>query len=152
MFGSGANKYGAKKSGTYDSKVERLVEDKFKELVRLGLVSCFRRCTMGRNSGFVIIPELSHIESYDKVYKTKKMGIEKVKHIEKKVIDDRAAHYRPDFFYYDCESDEYVMLEVKSFYTKKLKDYVIRRKLIKRIINAHNLRGRSRWRFEEIEV
>ena len=76
----------------------------------------------------------------------------KVKVIEKTVVDEKAAHYTPDFLYYDCETSEYVMLEVKSFITKRQHDYPLRRKLMRHIINGHNARGRSQWRFEEIEI
>jgi len=147
MF-KGYNKFGATKVGSFDSKAEKVVADKFGLLEKAGLIWGLRRCTIH----FQIIPEISHIESYDKKYKTAKKGIERVKHIEKKVIDEKAAHYTPDFFYYDCETSEYVMLEVKSFITKRQLDYPLRRKLIKHIINEHNAKGRGQWRFEEIEI
>lgn len=142
------NKFGAQKQEGFDSKAERFVANKYGVLEDAGLIRGLRRC----DTHFLIIPELSHIEAYDKHYKTKARGIEKVKHIEKKVIDEKAAHYTPDFFYYDCETNEYVMLEVKSFITKKQHDYPLRRKLMKHIIKKHNARGRGQWRFEEVEV
>ena len=145
---SAFNKFGAQKVGSFDSKAEKVVAEKFGVLEEAGLIRGLRRC----NIHFLIIPEISHVEVIDKHYKTKAKGIEKVKRIEKKIVDEREARYTPDFFYYDCETSEYVMLEVKSFITKKQQDYPLRRKLIKHIINAHNSKGRGRWRFEEIEM
>lgn len=136
------NKFGAHKSGGYDSKAEKVVAMKYGELQKAGLIRGLHRS----NYHFLIIPELSHTEVIEKQLKTK------VKVIEKKVIDEREARYTPDFIYYDCETDEYVMLEVKSFITKKQHDYPLRRKLMKHIIEAHNCLGRSQWRFEEIEI
>ena len=147
MF-KGFNKFNAKKSGSYDSKLEILIEDKFGLFVKAGLISCMRRC----HFHFLIIPEISYIEEYDKEYVTPKKGVKKVKHIVKKVTDEKAAHYTPDFLYYDNETSEYVMLEVKSYITKKQQDYNLRRKLMKHIINEHNAKGRGQWRFEEIEI
>lgn len=142
------NKFGAKKTGSFDSKAEKVVSEKFGLLEKAGLIRGLRRCGFH----FLIIPEISHTDSYDEVYRTKKMGIEKVRHIEKKVVDEKAARYTPDFLYYDCETSEYVMLEVKSFITKRQQDYPLRRKLMKHIIRRHNAKGRGRWRFEEIEI
>ena len=142
------NKFGATKVGSYDSKAEKVVAEKYGLLERAGLIYGLRRC----DYHFLIIPEISHIEVYDKHYKTKAKGIEKVKRVEKKVIEEKAAHYTPDFLYYDCETSEYVMLEVKSFITKRQADYPLRRKLMKHIIIKHNAKGRGRWRFEEIEI
>ncbi len=144
----GYNKFGATKVGSYDSKAEKYVAEKFGLLEKAGLIWGLRRCEVH----FLIIPEISHIEIYDREYFTPKQKIRKVKHVEKKVIEEKAAHYTPDFLYYDCETSEYVMLEVKSFITKRQLDYPLRRKLIKHIINEHNAKGRGQWRFEEIEI
>ena len=142
------NKFNAKKSGSYDSKVEKVIEQKYGVLEEAGLISGFHR----NDYHFLIIPELSEYVVIEKTYKTKVKGIKKVKRIEKKVVDEKAAHYTPDFIYFDCETNEYVMLEVKSYITKKQKDYGLRRKLMKHIIRDHNAKGRSQWRFDEIEI
>ena len=141
-MGKGFNKFGATKVGSFDSKAEKVVAEKFGLLEKAGLIWGLRRCDIH----FLIIPELSHIEVIEKQLKTK------VKRIEKKVVDERAAYYTPDFFYFDCETNEYVMLEVKSFITKRQHDYPLRRKLMKHIIKVHNAKGRGQWRFEEIEI
>ena len=142
------NKFNAKKSGSYDSKVEKVIESKYGVLEEAGLISGFHR----NNRHFLIIPEISEYISYDEKYVTKKKRIEKVRHVEKKVVDEQAAHYTPDFIFYDCETKEYVMLEVKSYITKKMNDYKLRRKLMKHIIRDHNMKGHGQWRFDEIEV
>lgn len=136
------NKYGAVKQGSYDSKVEKVVEKKYGVLQDAGLIRGLHRS----NDHFLIIPELSHTVIVEKQLKTK------VKRIEKKVVDEREARYTPDFIYYDCETNEYVMLEVKSFITQRQNDYKLRRKLMKHIIREHNSKGRGQWRFEEIEI
>jgi hypothetical protein len=141
-MGKGYNKFGATKVGSFDSKAEKVVAEKFGLLEKAGLIWGLRRC----DTHFLIIPEISHIEVIKKQLKTK------VKRIEKKVTEEKEARYTPDFFYFDCETNEYVMLEVKSFITKRQHDYPLRRKLIKHIIKDHNAKGRGQWRFEEIEI
>jgi len=142
------NKFGAKKVDGYDSKAEKFVYGKYGVLQDAGFIRGLRRC----NTHFIIIPEISHYEVIEKHYKTKAKQIEKVKRVEKKVVEEKEARYTPDFIYYDCETNEYVMLEVKSFITKKQKDYPLRRKLIKHVILQHNTLGRGQWRFEEVEI
>ena len=138
----GFNKFGARKIGSFDSKAEKVVAEKIGVLEEAGLVRGLRRCDIH----FLIIPEISHIEVVEKQLKTK------IKRIEKKVTEEKEARYTPDFFYFDCETNEYVMLEVKSFITKRQHDYPLRRKLMKHIIKQHNAKGRGQWRFEEIEI
>lgn len=138
----GFNKFGARKIGSFDSKAEKVVAEKIGVLEEAGLVRGLRRCDIH----FLIIPEISHIEVVEKQLKTK------VKRIEKKITEEKEARYTPDFFYFDCETNEYVMLEVKSFITKRQHDYPLRRKLMKHIIKQHNAKGRGQWRFEEIEI
>ena len=142
FYNRSSNKFGAKKQGSYDSKVEKVVEQKYGMLQKAGLIRGLRR----NNYHFLIIPELSEYVVVEKQLKTK------VKRIEKKIVEEKAAHYTPDFLYFDCETNEYVMLEVKSFITMKQQDYNLRRKLMKHIIRQHNALGRGQWRFEEIKV
>lgn len=135
------NKFNAKKTGVFDSKVEKFVYGKLLPLQEQGLIRDLRRC----NFSFLIIPEIADYTIVEKQLKTK------VKRIEKKIVVEREARYTPDFLYYDCETDEYVALEVKSFITRKQHDYPLRRKLFRWKIREHNALGRSQWRFEEIE-
>lgn len=68
-------------------------------------------------------------------------------------VDEMAAHYTPDFVYIDNTTGNYIMLEVKSFATANLADYILRRKLIKRIIKSHNaIRPNGQWEFRELKV
>lgn len=137
-----ANKFGAKRSGGYDSKAERVVEQKYRLLEKAGLISGLRRNTRS----FLIIPAITETYVEEKQLKTKVKRIVKVRTIEK------AAHYTPDFIYFDEETGEYSMLEIKSFITKQEHSYPLRRKLMKWIIKEHNDKGKCPWRFEEIEV
>ena len=88
----GYNKFGATKVGSYDSKAEKFVAEKYGILEKAGLIWGLRRCEVH----FLIIPEISHIEVIKKQLKTK------VKRIEKKVTEEKEARYTPDFFYFDC--------------------------------------------------
>lgn len=142
------NKFHAKKTGTYDSKVEKFVADKFSTFMKSGLISNFQRCRWH----FVIIPELSHVERYDEEYVTPKKQEKKVRHIVKKIVDEQKAVYTPDFIYFDNETNEWVALEIKSFITARQADYPLRRKLFRHAIAIHNARGRSQWRFDEIKM
>jgi len=136
------NKFGAKKQGGYDSKIEKVIEDKYGVLEKAGLIRGLHR----NNRHFIIIPEISEHVVVEKQLKTK------VKRIDKKIIEEKEARYTPDFLFFDCETQEYVMLEIKSFITKRQTDYPLRRKLMKHIIRQHNMKGRGQWRFDEIEV
>jgi len=136
------NKFNAQKHGCYDSKIEKVVAQKYGILQDAGLIKCLHR----NNRHFLIIPELSDVIIIEKQLKTK------VKRIEKKVVDEREARYTPDFIFFDCETNEYVMLEVKSYITKRQQDYPLRRKLMKHIIREHNSKGRGQWRFDEITI
>jgi hypothetical protein len=136
------NKFGAQKQGSYDSKIERVVGQKYRMLEDAGMIRGFRR----NDRHFLIIPEISDEYVVEKQLKTK------TKCIWKKVIEERESRYTPDFIFYDCETGEYVMLEVKSFITKRQTDYPLRRKLMKHIIRMHNAKGHGQWRFDEITV
>lgn len=145
-----ANKFNAnkdKKSG-YDSKVEKFIAEQFGKFIEIGVITGFQRCRWH----FEIIPELSHINEYDEEYFTPKRHERRVRHVVKKVVDEHAASYTPDFIFYDNETNEWVALEIKSFITMSQSDYKIRRKLFKHIIAKHNAKGRSQWRFDEIRM
>ena len=136
------NKFNAEKSGGYDSKIEKMVASKFRLMEKAGLISHFRRCQVH----FLIVPPIYEYVIQKRQLKTKVKTVEKRKTIEK------AAHYTPDFLYKDNETGEYVALEVKSYITKKQADYPLRRKLFKWRLIDHNAKGRSQWRFDEIEI
>lgn len=134
------NKFHADKSGSYDSKVERFVENKYRLLEKAGMIQGLHRNTRH----FLIIPAITEEITEYKQLKTK------VKKIIKTKVLEKAAHYSPDFIFEDLETGEYVALEVKSWVTQKQHDYPLRRKLFKWIIKKHNDRGKCRWRFDEI--
>ena len=136
------NKFHAERHGGFDSKIERMVKGKYDMMQKAGLISGFRRC----NWSFLIIPPIYEYTIEKKQLKTK------VKTIEHRKVCEREARYTPDFLYKDEETGEYVAVEVKSYITKKLADYPLRRKLFKWRLIDHNARGRSQWRFEEIVV
>lgn len=63
-------------------------------------------------------------------------------------IIDRAAYYTCDFLY--RENGKIIIEDVKSAETAKLKDYILRRKLVIRMVYSHNARrGRDVFEFRE---
>ncbi len=61
---------------------------------------------------------------------------------------ERAAHYTVDFTY--MKDGVLVYEEVKSPATALARDYPLRRKLMRRIIQDHNAKGLDQWAFNEI--
>ena len=61
---------------------------------------------------------------------------------------ERAAHYTVDFTY--MKDGILVYEEVKSPATALARDYPLRRKLMRRIIQEHNAKGLDQWAFNEI--
>lgn len=91
---------------------------------------------------FEIIPKLVHEECIQ--LKTK------VKIVEK--VDERAANYTCDFFYFDVKKGVWIVEEVKSKMTAKLADYILRRKLVKRLIKEHNEKCLEGEQMEFLEI
>lgn len=133
-------KYFAKKItnqyGTFDSKQEYdyylLLLDKQKKGEIYGL---------RKQVSIEIIPKrivnvVKHLKTKDKV----------ITH-----TDEHNAVYTCDFAYYDNAIKMYVMVEYKSTMTAKLSDYILRRKLIKRVIDKHNKKKAiNQWVFVEV--
>ena len=70
----------------------------------------------------------------------------KTKYVER--VDEKAAHYTCDFQYY--QDDVLVIEDAKSDATRREKDYVLRRKLMKHLIQEQNeVAGREVMRFNE---
>lgn len=66
-------------------------------------------------------------------------------------IDERATHYHADFFYFDVRREQYVIEEVKSKATALIRDYALRRKLVKMMIMKMNAEaGKELYVFNEI--
>lgn len=95
-----------------------------------------------RQVSFEIIPKLTRLEEVK--LKTKTKVIERV--------DEQAAKYTPDFCYY--KDGVYVIEEVKSNGSILARDYPLRRKLMKQIIERHNRDGSSDvlWVFNEVGI
>lgn len=72
------------------------------------------------------------------VYKVRRLKTKKK--IEERV-DESAVGYHCDFYYFDVKRNVYVIEEVKSKETAKVRDYPIRRKLIKLMIRRMNEEG-----------
>lgn len=118
----------------FDSQTEADEYVRLKDMQEKGLIS-----HLERQVEFEIIPQLKKI--VEKRLKTK------VKYVER--TDERAAYYTCDFRY--VQDGKVVILEVKSRITAKLADYILRRKLMKRMIHEWNLAiGKEKYIFKEI--
>ena len=131
-------KYFSKKirnqDGEFDSKAEYQRYLYLKHQQDIGVIS-----DLQRQVPFEIIPKLIITEEVQ--LKTKKKLVQKVA--------ERASYYTADFCYYNHKG-QYVISECKGKYLKNLKDYVIRRKLIRHLIKKHNDEvGHEDWIFEE---
>lgn len=104
-------KYGNKKvyidGITFDSKKEANRYGELKILERAGLI-----CGLRLQEEFTLIP---------------------AQYIDGKCVE-RAVKYKADFYYYDCDKEQYVCEDTKGFRTK---DYIIKRKLM---LYIHNIR------------
>lgn len=106
------NKYFNKRNNGFDSKKE---ERRFKELEQLqnaGIIS-----DLERQVKFVLIPAQREPDTVN----------EKGKTIKGKVIERECSYYA-DFVYY--QEGQLVVEDVKSKYTRKLPEYIIKRKLL----------------------
>ena len=73
----------------------------------------------------------------------------KVKTVER--VDEKAVHYHCDFFYFDVLTQKWIIEEVKSKMTAKVRDYPLRRKLVKMMIRRMNeSKGVDLYAFKEI--
>lgn len=83
-----------------------------------------------------VVNIVQHLKTKDKVVKR---------------VDEHNAIYTCDFAYYDNMIGKYVMVEYKSPMTAKLPDYILRRKLVKRVIDKHNKKKAfNHWVFVEV--
>lgn len=131
------NKFGARKIrnayGEFDSRAEwnRYIE--LLDMQRRGLINGLQRQVK-----YEIIPAIT---------KTVEMQLKtKTKYVER--VDEKAAHYTCDFQYF--QDGVLVIEDAKSEATRKEKDYVLRRKLMKHLIHEQNeIAGRESMRFNE---
>ena len=131
------NKYNARKT-----KFRGMVFDSRKEFKRFlylqflekkGIISQLRRQVK-----FQIIPPL---------YVARAVNHAKTTRIKSSLIDS-PAYYTCDFLY--RENGRIIIEDVKSAETARLKDYILRRKLMIRIIARHNARrGHDTFEFRE---
>ena len=137
-FGSNTrNKFGARKFrnewGEFDSRAEFWRYAELLEMQRKGLINGLQRQVK-----YEIIPAI-------KVQKEIALKT-KTKYVER--VDEKAAHYTCDFQYY--QDGVLVIEDAKSEATRKEKDYVLRRKLMKHLIQEQNeMVGREVMRFNE---
>lgn len=137
-FGSNTrNKFGARKFrnewGEFDSRAEFMRYAELLEMQRRGLINGLQRQVK-----YEIIPAIR--KTVEKPLKTK------IKYIER--VEEKAAHYTCDFQY--TQDGVLVIEDAKSEATRKEKDYVLRRKLMKHLIKEQNeMAGRETMRFNE---
>ena len=100
---------------------------------RKGVIS-----NLQRQVRYEIIPAITYEKTI--VLKTKTKVVE--------LVDEKPAHYTCDFQY--VEDGVLVIEDAKSDATRKEKDYVLRRKLMKHLIREQNeVAGREVMRFNE---
>ena len=104
------------------------------DMQRRGLISALQRQVK-----YEIIPAIKVVKEV--ALKTKTKLVERT--------DEKAAHYTCDFQYYDRDG-VLVIEDAKSQATRQEKDYVLRRKLMKNLIQEQNeVAGREVMRFNE---
>lgn len=120
----------------FDSMAEA---DRYEELLimqKKGVIS-----GLELQKGFEIIPSLLRKEVVQ--LKTKVKTVYRT--------DEKAAWYHCDFYYFDAEIGKWIIEEFKSKMTAKLTDYILRRKLIKQLVNKWNTdAGKELYEFREI--
>ena len=131
------NKFGARKFrnewGEWASKAEFWRFAELLEMQRKGLISGLQRQVR-----YEIIPAI-------KVQKEIALKT-KTKYVDR--VDEKAAHYTCDFQYF--QDGVLVIEDAKSEATRREKDYVLRRKLMKHLIQEQNeVAGREVMRFNE---
>ena len=137
-FGSNTrNKFGARKIrnewGEFDSRAEMARYIELVQMQRVGLINGLQRQVK-----YEIIPAIKVQKEI--ALKTKTKVVERV--------DEKAAHYTCDFQY--TQDGVLVIEDAKSEATRKEKDYVLRRKLMKHLIQEQNeVAGREVMRFNE---
>ena len=119
--------------GEWDSKTEFWRYAELLEMQRKGLISGLQRQVK-----YEIIPAIRVQKEI--ALKTKTKVVERV--------DEKAAHYTCDF--QDTQDGVLVIEDAKSEATRKEKDYVLRRKLMKHLIQEQiEVTGREAMRFNE---
>lgn len=131
------NKFGARKFrnawGEFDSKAEFTRYAELLDMQRRGEINGLQRQVR-----YEIIPAIRVTKEI--ALKTKTKLVERT--------DEKPAHYTCDFQYY--QDGVLVIEDAKSEATRREKDYVLRRKLMKHLIQEQNeVAGREVMRFNE---
>ena len=131
------NKFGARKIrnewGEFDSRAEMARYIELVQMQRVGPINGLQRQVR-----YEIIPAIRVQKEI--ALKTKTKVVERV--------DEKAAHYTCDFQY--TQDGVLVIEDAKSEATRREKDYVLRRKLMKHLIQEQNeVAGREVMRFNE---
>ena len=131
------NKFGARKIrnewGEFDSRAEMARYIELVQMQRVGLINGLQRQVR-----YEIIPAIKVQKEI--ALKTKTKIVERV--------EEKAAHYTCDFQY--TQDGVLVIEDAKSEATRREKDYVLRRKLMKHLIQEQNeLAGYEMMRFNE---
>ena len=131
------NKFGARKIrnewGEFDSRAEMARYIELVQMQRVGLINGLQRQVK-----YEIIPAIRVQKEI--ALKTKTKVVERV--------DEKAAHYTCDFQY--TQDGVLIIEDAKSEATRREKDYVLRRKLMKHLIQEQNeVAGREVMRFNE---
>ena len=134
------NKYGAHKvvyNGiTFASTRERDRYILLKDMEQKGEISCLemQKC-------FETLPKILRYETIQLKTKTKVVAR----------VDESATCYHADFVYQDNKTGKIVIEEVKSKATAKIRDYTLRRKLVKLMVMRMNAEeGKELYVFKEI--
>lgn len=121
---------------TFDSKKEAGRYAKLVGMVKQGLIS-----NLELQKEFELLPK--QIKQVKVQLKTKIKTVERV--------DEKAVHYHADFYYYDNLTRMWIIEEVKSSMTAQIRDYPLRRKLVKLMVKRMNGEaGRELYAFKEI--
>ena len=121
--------------GVFDSKAEYRRYIQLKQMEDSGIIF-----NLKTQVEFEVLPKL--MKTIPVRLKTK------VKYIQR--VDERPIRYTADFCYTDRDG-KYIIEEVKSYGTLMVRDYPLRRKLIKHLIARHNSNpDNTVWVFNEI--
>lgn len=121
---------------TFDSKAERDRYIYLHQQEQMGKIS-----QLEMQKEFELLPkqyrtEIVHLKTKDKI-------------VQK--VDEQAVKYHCDFFYYDKQNELYIIEEIKSKMTAMIRDYPLRRKLVKLMVKRMNSElGRETYLFREI--
>jgi hypothetical protein len=90
---------------------------------------------------FTLLPKITREETIQ--LKTKTKVVERV--------EEKATLYHCDFYYFDKKKNQWVIEEIKSAMTKSIRDYPLRRKLVKlMIIDKNKEAGYEKYVFNEL--